>query len=59
MQCKCRKGHASQYDNKCGHCRTKQEKYNLEKTLRHSGNKTLNEIKKELELRNSGLHWMI
>lgn len=26
-QCKCGKGHVSQWDNKCGHCRTKKEQY--------------------------------
>lgn len=24
-QCKCGKGHVSQWDGKCGHCRTKKE----------------------------------
>lgn len=32
-QCKCGKGHVSQWDGKCGHCRTKKEQRDHELTL--------------------------
>ena len=32
-QCKCGKGHVSQWDGKCGHCRTKKEQKEHEKAL--------------------------
>lgn len=57
--CLCGKGYVSQYDNKCGHCRTKSEKNNLEKTLMNPNVKTVEEAKEELELRNNGLTWSI
>lgn len=34
-QCKCGKGYVSQWDNKCGHCRTKKEQKDHEFTLIH------------------------
>lgn len=33
QQCKCGKGHVSQWDGKCGHCRTKKEQKDHEFTL--------------------------
>lgn len=57
--CRCGKGYTSEYDNKCGHCRTKSEKYNLEKTLLNPNITTVEQAKEELELRNSGLTWLI
>ena len=33
QQCKCGKGYVSQWDNKCGHCRTKKEQRDNEKAL--------------------------
>lgn len=35
QQCKCGKGHVSQWDGKCGHCRTKKEQKDHEFTLIH------------------------
>ena len=32
-QCKCGKGHVSQWDGKCGHCRTKKEQRDHELAL--------------------------
>lgn len=32
-QCKCGKGHVSQWDGKCGHCRTKKEQRDHEYAL--------------------------
>lgn len=32
-QCKCGKGHVSQWDGKCGHCRTKKEQKDHEQAL--------------------------
>ena len=32
-QCKCGKGYVSQWDDKCGHCRTKKEQKDHEKAL--------------------------
>lgn len=32
-QCKCGKGHASQWDGKCGNCRTKKEQRDHEYAL--------------------------
>lgn len=32
-QCKCGKGHVSQWDDKCGHCRTKKEQRDHELAL--------------------------
>lgn len=32
-QCKCGKGHVSQWDGKCGHCRTKKEQEDHEHAL--------------------------
>ncbi|UWJ04374.1 hypothetical protein [Escherichia phage vB_EcoS_Uz-1] len=28
-QCNCGKGYASQWDSKCGHCRTKKEQHDM------------------------------
>lgn len=45
-QCKCGKGHVSQWDGKCGHCRTKKEQRDHEYALtylevtRHYNNMT-------------------
>lgn len=33
QQCKCGKGHVSQWDAKCGHCRTKKEQRDHELAL--------------------------
>lgn len=33
QQCTCGKGHVSQWDNKCGHCRTKKEQRDHEYAL--------------------------
>lgn len=33
QQCKCGKGRASQWDGKCGHCRTKKEQRDHEYAL--------------------------
>lgn len=57
--CKCGKGYMSQYDNKCGHCRTKNEQHNLEKSLLNPNAQTFEQIKSELDLRNSGQNWLI
>lgn len=34
-QCKCGKGHVSQWDGKCGHCRTKKEQKDHGYVLSH------------------------
>lgn len=44
-QCKCNKGHVSQWDAKCGHCRTKKEQRDHELALTYT----------ELTIANSGM----
>lgn len=34
-QCKCGKGHVSQWDGKCGHCRTKKQQSDHQFALMH------------------------
>ena len=36
QQCKCGKGHVSQWDGKCGHCRTKKEQRDHELALTYT-----------------------
>lgn len=33
LQCKCGKGYVSAWDGKCGHCRTKQEQLQHNRTM--------------------------